>query len=322
MSFASPLALVALVLVPLAVLGYVLVQRRRIRYAARFTNLDLLANIAEGSPGWRRHLPAVLALAALTALLVALARPQATFAVPRDQAGVVLALDTSGSMTATDVAPDRLSAARAAAEAFLEDLPDRFRVGVVEFSSEARAVAAPTDDRDDVRDALESLDANGGTAIGEAIVRSVELIRAGEEEPQGDEQPSPFAILLLSDGANSTGVEPLEAVEEAQEAGVTIYTLALGTDAGTVEVTDPFGGTRIVPVPPDPETLARIAEETGGRFFEAPTEDELAAVYEEIGSRVAYEDEERELTVLFAGAAAVLLLAGGSLSALWFNRIP
>lgn len=319
MSFASPFILWGLLLIPVALVAYWLVQRRRIKYAARFTNLDLLANVVDASPGRRRHVPAALALAALAALVVAMARPQTVVAVPRDDATVVLTMDSSASMTATDVPPTRLDAAKGAASSFLDRLPERFRVGLVSFSSTVSVLEEPTDDRDAVRTSLDSLEGDVGTALGDAILASVDL--APDPEEEAGSKPL-FAVLLLSDGANSTGSEPLAILDEAKEAGVPIYTIALGTPEGTVEITNDYGETQTYDVPPDPETLRRVAEETGGRFFEAPTEADLEAVYEEIGSQVSYEDEERELTAAFAAAGAVLLLIGGSLSALWFGRIP
>jgi Ca-activated chloride channel homolog len=320
MSFATPFVLWGLLLIPLGLVAYWLVQRRRIKYAARFTNLDLLANVVDASPGRRRHIPAVLALAALAALIVAMARPQAVVAVPREEATVVLTMDGSASMNATDVPPTRLEAAKAAASSFLDNLPKRFRVGLVSFSNATRVLEEPTDDRETVRTSLESIQGEVGTAIGDAIRDSIALAPRDESGNRSDKHL--FAVLLLSDGANSAGVNPLDVLDEAKEAGVPIYTIALGTDAGTVEIPNEYGGTQTVSVPPDPETLRRIAEETGGRFFEAPTESDLKAVYEEIGSQVSYEDEERELTAAFAGAGAVFLLIGASLSALWFGRIP
>jgi Ca-activated chloride channel homolog len=320
MSFATPLILWGLLLIPLALVGYWLVQRRRIKYAARFTNLDLLANIVDASPGRRRHIPAVLALAAIAALVVAMARPQAVVAVPREEATVVLTMDGSASMNATDVPPTRLDAAKSAASTFLDGLPERFRVGLVSFSNSTRVLEEPTDDHEAVRSSLDSIQGEVGTAIGDGIRDSIALAPRDEDGERSDE--TLFAVLLLSDGANSAGVDPRDVLPEAQEAGVPIYAIALGTEAGTVEIPNPFGEMQTISVPPDPETLRQIAEETGGRFFEAPSEADLEAVYEEIGSQVSYEDEERELTAAFAAVGAIFLLIGGSLSALWFGRIP
>jgi Ca-activated chloride channel homolog len=321
MSFATPLVLWVLLLVPVALIAYWLVQRRRIKYAARFTNLDLLANVVDASPGRRRHIPAAFVLAALAALIVAMARPQAVVAVPRDDATVLLTMDSSASMTATDVPPTRLDAAKSASSSFLDQLPERFRVGLVSFSSTVSVLEEPTYDRDTVRASLDAIEGDVGTALGDAIVESVAL--APDPDEQGGSGGRPlFAILLLSDGASTTGREPLDVVDQAREAGVPIYTIAFGTPNGTVEVTNDFGVTQTLRVPPDPDTLRQIAEETGGRFFEAPTEADLEAVYREIGSQVSYEDEERELTAAFAAAGAAFLLVGAGLSALWFGRIP
>jgi len=334
MTFTWPLALLGLLLVPLALAGYLLLQRRRMRYAARFTNLDLLANLVERSPGWRRHVPAALLLLALSALLVGLARPQAVIAVPKEEATVVLAIDVSGSMEARDVMPTRMAAAREAARTFVDGLPDSSRVGLVTFSSEAQLLAPPTANRAAIRNAIESLAPGGGTALGDAIVRSLESGLAAAREPgespeesapdpgPGDEDGAPFAVLLLSDGANTQGaVEPLPAAARAQRLGVPVYTIALGTPDGIVQVTDENGFTQQIPVPPDFRTLEQIAERTGGEAFTAPTEEELSSVYEDIGRQVTQVEEERELTVAFAGAGALLMLVGAALSALWFNRL-
>lgn len=322
MSFASPWVLWGLLLIPVALLAYWLVQRRRIKYAARFTNLDLLANVVDASPGRRRHIPAVLALAALAALIVAMARPQAVVAVPRDDATVVLTMDSSASMTATDVPPTRLEAAKSAATSFLDQLPERFRVGLVSFSSSVQVLEEPTEDRNAVRSSLAAIEGDIGTALGDAILTSVQLAPDPEEQEKLSGGKPLFAVVLLSDGANSTGSEPLNILEDAKQAGVPVYTIAFGTDAGTVEITNDLGQTQTFAVPPDRETLKTVAEETGGRYFEAPTEADLQAVYDEIGSQVSWEDEQRELTAAFAAGGAVFLLLGAGLSALWFGRIP
>jgi Ca-activated chloride channel homolog len=324
MSFAWPMALSGLALVALALFAYAVAQRRRRRYVVRFTNLDLLENVVADSPRWRRHVPAMLTLLALSALVVGMARPQVAVAVPREEATVILAMDSSGSMTATDVQPDRMTAAREAASSFVDGLPDGFRVGVVSFSNEADVVVPPTADHDEALRGLSALRADNGTALGDAIARSVDLgVTNLDEQLAANSDETPVVVLLLSDGANTTGdYEPLEAAQKAKDAGVPVYTVALGTDAGTVEGPDGYGGTRTIRVPPDPETLAEVAERTGGTFFEAANEDALRSVYDEIGSQVGVEHEQRELTVFFTAAGAALLLLGGALSTLWFGRIP
>jgi Ca-activated chloride channel homolog len=334
MTFESPTLLWGLLLVPVAIAAYLLAQRRRARYAVRFTNLDLLANVVQRSPGWRRHVPAALYLLALSALLLSLARPQATIPVPREQATVLLVMDVSGSMNATDVRPSRLVAAKEAAKSFLDQLPRSFRVGLVSFAGSAQVLTPPTNDRAPVRAAVDSLRADGGTAMGDAIERALQVGRPAGGDPAGapaasgspsptpvppaDEDPAPSVILLLSDGANSTGrTEPLQAAAAAGQAGVPVYTIALGTPTGTLN-----SGGRRVSVPPDEATLQRIAEVTGGRFFSAPSEQDLRAVYQDIGSRIGFVEEEQEVTALFAAAALALLVSGGGLATWWFNRFP
>jgi Ca-activated chloride channel homolog len=348
MTFAAPELLLGLLLVPIAVGLYLLVQRRRARYAVRFTNVDLLSNLVPRRPAWRRHVPPVLYLAAIAALVIGLARPSMVVAVPREEATVMLAIDVSRSMRATDVSPTRLEAARQAAADFVDRLPEAFRVGLVAFSTEARLVVAPTTDRAEIHDALDALRADGGTALGDAIALSLEASGAtapadpgtspepsAEPSPSADPEPSAstapeaadeapiVATVLLSDGANSTGeLEPIPAAEQAAAAGVPVYTIALGTADGVVDVPNQLGQLVPLPVPPDPETLATVAELTGGRFFEAPTAEDLAAIYENLGSRVGWTEEEQEVTQLFAAAGLAFVLAGAGLAAHWFNRFP
>lgn len=346
MTFASPELLLFLLLVPLALAAYVLVQRRRSRYAVRFTNVDLLANLVPRAPRWRRHVPPVLYLTAIAALGLALARPSATVPVPREEATVILALDVSGSMLATDVAPTRLDAAQAAASDFVAQLPDRFQVGLVAFSTDARLLLAPTTDRAALLDAIANLRAGGGTALGDAIGLSLEaaqLATAPEATPApvasdapasaspeasagtdgSTDQATLVATVLLSDGSNSTGsLDPIDASTRAAEAGMPVYTIALGTAEGRVQVRDELGQLATVNVPPDTDTLAAIAEATAARFFEAPTAEDLAAIYDSLGSRVGFRLEQQEVTQWFAAAALVLVLVGGGIAALWFNRFP
>jgi Ca-activated chloride channel family protein len=350
MTFASPELLIGLLLVPLAIAVYLLVQRRRSRYAVRFTNVDLLANIAPKTPAWRRHIPPLLYLVAITALVVGLARPSMVMAIPREEATIILTIDVSRSMRATDVEPTRLVAAKEAASDFVDQLPESFRVGLVVFSTEARIVTTPTTDRAEIHAAIDNLVANGGTAMGDAIAMSLEAAgidatgsaltpdpttppdasAAPDASASPDSSASPeaegpplVATVLLSDGANSTGdLEPQEAADRAAAVGVPIYTIALGTADGTVEVPNLFGQMESMPVPPDTETLAEVAETTGGRFFDAPTAEDLAQIYESLGSRVGYTEQEQEVTQLFAAAALVFVLAGAGFAAFWFNRFP
>jgi len=318
-SFQAPLFLLALALLPLAVYAYVDGQRRRRRYAVRYPALDTLASVVPGAGrGFlRRHGPALLYGLALAALVVALARPEATIGVEREQAAVVLATDTSGSMQATDVAPDRMSAVRRAANEFLDNVPDEVRVGAVSFSSSAQTLQTPTTDRDAVRRAIARLRPRGGTATGDAIDAALRALRPR----RGDRTPA--AIVLLSDGKETKGVNSLEAAVRARDARVPVYTVALGTPSGSIEVRRQNGtGTRRQAVPPDAATLREIARRSGGRFFAAPDAKNLATVYERLGSSAVKVDERQQVTAGFAGGALALVLAGGIVSLLSTGRLP
>jgi Ca-activated chloride channel homolog len=317
MSFQSPFLLLALIVIPVAALAYRGHSRRRDGAAAAFANPALLPSVAPHRPGWRRHAPYALYGLALAGLALALARPEITVAVPDERASIVLATDTSGSMQATDVPPSRLVAAREAGLDFIDDVPDQVRVGAVVFNHTVRAIEPPTTDRAGVRRALERLSPSGGTATGEALASSLGVL----EQAGPRARPAPAAILLLSDGASTHGRDPLPLAEEAAQRKIPIYTVALGTDAGTIDVETP-NGTQQRRVPPDRETLRRLAETSGGRYFEANDRLELGEVYERLGSQVAKRDEQREISSAFAGAGALLLLAGGGLSLHWFRRLP
>jgi Ca-activated chloride channel homolog len=348
MTFATPLALLALPLVPLVVLALVLARRRRIRYAIRYPALDVLAGVVERERRGR-WIPAALLLLALTALLLGAARPMARVPVPRDEATVMLVIDVSGSMNADDVEPTRMEAAQRAANRFLDRLPDRFQVGLVTFSSEAETLVPPTTDREAVRNALAGLNANGGTAMGDGLARALDVIEAARQQatggaasppttttpsPPGSTTPGspnagaaqpavpPAVTLLLSDGANSAGGDPFLQAERARQLRVPVYTIALGTANGVLRQPNAFGGTRIQPVPPDPDSLARIAETSNGRFFQAPTSENLTAVYDSLGSRIGFRFEEREVTVAFTAAGLLLLAAAGALRARRGARLP
>ena len=320
MTFTWPIALLGLLLVPVLVLAYVWSERRRTSAQARFGNPDLLPNVVDRAPGRLRALPVVLLLIALGAMIVGVARPHATVSVPREEATVVLAIDVSRSMKATDVEPTRLDAARTAAKTFLAEVPEKFRVGVVSFASRAVVGVAPTEDRALVEAALDSLTPGEGTAIGDAVALSVQV---GQQEATAEEEAPPRAILLISDGARDGGrIEPAEAAATAKERGVPVYSVLVGTQEGVIEETLTGGLRRIIRVPPSPQTLEQISSTTGGEFFAALDNEELSRVYEDLGSRLGEREESREITDLFAAAAVVLLLVAGTMSAVLFRRVP
>jgi Ca-activated chloride channel homolog len=310
-SFQAPAFLLALLLVPLAALGYAVAQRRRRAAADAFASPAVRASALPRTPGWRRHGPMTLYGLALTALAVALARPETTIAVPAEQATIVLAIDRSGSMRATDVRPTRLEAMQTAANRFLDRVPRRVKVGAVAFNSKTDVLEASGTDRAPLRSAVEALTAGGGTATGDAIDASLELIRRG-----GPDRP-PAAIVLISDGESTSGRDPLDAAREAASLGVPVYTVALGTPGATI--VDAKGRTQ--PAPPDPETLRAVAEASGGQSFAVEDPDALNAVYERLGSQVATEREPREITAAFAGGALAFIAGGALLSLHWFRRV-
>jgi Ca-activated chloride channel homolog len=320
MGFREPLVLIGLALLPLAVLAYVAAQQRRRRYAVRYTNVDLLASVAKASP--LRHLPALLALLAFAALLVALARPERTVAAKREEATVIMVTDTSGSMLAKDVRPDRLTAAREAALTLTEQVPEDFRLGLIKFGSQAEQVVEPTTDRGRMELALRQLDVAGATAMGDGLKLGLEAAETPIPDGLGGTRKLPTAIVLLSDGANTRGEDPIDIAQQAKKAKIRIYTVALGTPNGTLETTQPDGSKRSQKVPPDTLTLREIARDTGGRYFSAPDADQLEAVYSGLATRFATVSEKREMTASFAGFGLVLLLGGLSISLLRGGRLP
>lgn len=321
MTFTWPIALLGLLLVPVLVLAYIWSERRRTSAQARFGNPDLLPNVVDRAPGRLRALPVVLLLIALGAMIVGVARPHAIVSVPREEATVVLAMDVSRSMKATDVEPTRLDAARTAAKTFLAEVPEKFRVGVVSFASRAVVGVAPTEDRTLVEAVLDSLTPGEGTAIGDAVALSVQV---GQQQATAEEEEAPpRAILLISDGARDGGrIEPAEAATTAKERGVPVYSVLVGTQGGVIEETLTGGLRRIIRVPPSPQTLEQISSTTGGEFFAALDSEELSRVYEDLGSRLGEREESREITDLFAAAAVALLLVAGTISAVLLRRVP
>jgi Ca-activated chloride channel homolog len=319
-SFQWPLALLGLLILPVLVALYMSRDRRRTTYAARFTTPGLLPNLVDASPRWRRHLPIAVLLVALAAMVVGVARPHATVSVKREQATVILAIDTSLSMGADDLKPSRLEVAKRTSRALLRQLPEKYRVAIVGFSGRAYVALPPTDDRELAAASLRSLHTGEGTSLGDAVALATQLAR---RQRASDGTIPPAVILVVSDGAQLSGRNsPGSAALRARAAHIPVYAVLLGTQDGIITVQLAGGFQAQMRVPANPQTLQTVARVTGGRFFPAPTETRLRQVYEHLGSRLGSRKEKREVTDLFAGGSAALLLLGGGLSALWFRRIP
>jgi Ca-activated chloride channel homolog len=319
-TFEWPLALVGLVVVPILIVAYVWRERRRTDYASRFTTPGLLPNLVDASPRWRRHLPLAVLLVALAAMVVGVARPHAMMSVKREEATAILVIDTSLSMGANDVKPTRLEAARREARAFLDELPSKYRVAIVGFSGRAYVALPPTDDRELAVQALRNLHTAEGTALGDAVALSTRI--AGRQRASDGSKP-PAAIIVISDGAQMSGrTSPEAAALRARQAHIPVYSVLVGTQDGVIAVQLPGGLQAGMRVPTSPETLRMVAQATGGRFFATPDAAQLRTVYQHLGSRLGSRRESREVTDLFAGGSAALLLLGGGLSALWFRRVP
>ncbi len=317
MTFLHPVTLVALVAIPVLIWWYVAQQRRRVKAASAFAAPRLGASVAPWRPRWRRHAPMLVFALALAALIVAAARPQRVVAVPLNTASIMLANDTSGSMAATDVAPTRLRAAQRAATQFLGSVPGSVKVGLLEFNSKVAVLQSPTTDHSLVRSALAQLRVTGGTAIGDAIRTSLRTLTSSKRP--GVKQP-PAAIVLLSDGSNDVGSDPITAAQQAAADHIPIYTVVLGTAHGTVTEKRKTG-TITVPVPPDPQQLAQIARVSHGEAFTATNAQGLGTVYKRLGSQLGHKKVKQEVTASFAGGGLVLLLLGSAASLAWFGRL-
>jgi Ca-activated chloride channel family protein len=330
MSFGHPLLLLTLAVPLLAAAAYVIAQRRPARHPVSFTNLELLAAVAGGS-SWRRWAAPVLFVLALTALCIGVARPHATTRITDERATVILVIDASRSMQSTDVRPSRLVAAERAAKIFLDKVPKRLRVALIVFSGDVQVATPPTTEHELVRESISSIGGFtgfGGTAIGDAIVRAVEVGQNAVRDTRAlSAAVAPrlrglVTVVFLSDGRQNRGiVQPLDGARRAKAAGIPVYTVALGTRRG-----DSGGG--VFPRfgrfnrAPDPATLRRIARITGGRFFEARSAGSVEAAYAELGSKLGRKTGETEVTFAFLIGAAVLLLGAGVASAAWSPRIP
>jgi Ca-activated chloride channel family protein len=315
MTFLEPLRLALLLGVMALLVAYLWAQRRRKTYALRFSETDLLASVAPRAPGWRRHVPAALLLGSMVLLTTGFAQPEADVEVPREQATVMVAIDTSVSMRAQDVVPSRDEAARQAAASFVEQLPDRFRVGLVQFAGSASVVVPPTHTHADVTQALDRLQLAGGTAIGDAVLQSIEALAATQAE-QGAEVP-PARLVLLSDGANTSGTPLEQAAQAAAAAQVPVSTIAFGTPEGRLDLDG-----RSQRVPADAAALGQLAEQTGGLPYTAASGEELTAVYDDIGSSIGTTVERQDVSSWFAGAGLLLAASAAVASLFWFARLP
>ncbi|MEA2257033.1 MAG: Ca-activated chloride channel [Solirubrobacteraceae bacterium] len=318
MTFAAPLVLIGLLGIPVLVALYVAHQHDRARAAAAFATPRLTPSVAPRRPGWRRHAPMLAFALALAILVVAAARPETTVAVPINRAAIMLVNDVSGSMQATDVAPSRLVAARNAAKRFARRVPARVNVGVMAFNEKPQVLQSPTTDRAAVEAALDRLKVSGSTATGEAIQQATTVLRRVPGE--GGRRP-PAAIVLISDGSSTRGIDPVGAAQAAGRLHIPVYTVALGTPQGTITVPRANGGTATRSVPPDPQSLAQIARASGGRAYAAADADRLSRVYERLGSQLGRKNAKREVTAGFAGGGLALLLLGAAMSLHWFGRL-
>jgi Ca-activated chloride channel family protein len=316
LAFIEPERLLILIVIPLLVAAYIFASRRKNRRGMRFTNTSMLDVVVPKQSQWRRHLAVALSLLSLITLTAAFARPKTVVDVPRERATVVLVIDASLSMQATDVQPTRLDAAKEAAVDFVNQLPEKYNVAVVSMAGSAAVLVPPTTAHNTVENAIRSIRLQDSTGIGEGIAAALSALRQAPKDPDDPDAVAPGAIVLLTDGKNTVGRAPLQAAGEAKAAEVPIYTIAYGTENGYVELE----GKR-EPVPVDHEAMKEIARLTEGRYFAAATAEELKTVYENIGSSVGYEKADREVTSRFAGyglALAVLAALGAiSLGAKW-----
>lgn len=315
LTFLSRNRLWFLLVVAALIAAYVMMQMRRKEYAVRFTNLALLDSIAPKRPTWRKHIPATAFILAMIALVTAFAQPARPVKVPRERATVVMAIDVSLSMEATDIEPNRLIAAQEAAKSFVDLVPDRLNLGLVAFSGVAQVLVSPTTDHNLLKRSIDNLILGPRTAVGEAIYASLGSIASVASEP--GQPPPPGRIVLMSDGETTVGRPNEMAVKAAADAKVQISTIAFGTDDGTV-----FVEGRSIPVPVNREALDAISEATGGQAFQAGTARELRKVYADIGSSIGYRTEEREVTSWLVGLALAFALAAGAGSLLWSSRLP
>jgi len=317
MDFLSPGYLWLLLAVAALAAAYVVAQLRRKRFVARFSNVELLGSVAPRRPGWRRHLTFALLLIALIVLSIGVARPAASVKVPRERATVMLAIDVSLSMEATDVLPSRIEAAKTAGKQFVDLIPPRINVGLVSFARSGDLDVPPTTNRETLKRGIDALHLQNYTAIGEAIFACLQAIQVfAKSTTAAGDKPPPARIVLLSDGSNTVGRSVADAIAAARKAKVQVSTIAFGTPNGTVTEN---GITQ--PVPADDQTLEAIAKQTGGSFHTAHSEQELSSVYKDIGSQIGYTTQKKDISWRFLFAGLLTLLAAGAVSMLWSGRL-
>lgn len=319
--FLEPARLWLLVVVAGLVAIYVALQFTKPRYTVRFSNLELLDKVAPKRPGWRRHLAAGFFVAALAVFVISFAQPVMTVKVPTERTTVMLAIDTSLSMAAEDVAPNRLEAAQDAAREFVEQLPDQLNVGLVGFAGTAQLLVPPTQEHERVMLAIDGLELDKATAIGDAVKLSLDVIR---DQARGLDGETPdAAVVLISDGETTVGLPTDEAVPLAQEAGVAVSTIAYGTPDGQIMVDEDGDGIgQLTGVPVNVQELRGLAEGTGGTAYTAESAQDLEAVYDSLGSTIGFEEEPRDVSSRFVGAGMALLLVAAAGSLRWFGRLP
>lgn len=319
--FLEPARLWSLLVVVALIGAYVVMQLRRPRYTVRFSNLQLLDKVAPKRPGWRRHLSAGVFAVGLATLVVAFAQPVMTVKVPQERTTVMLAIDTSLSMAAEDVAPNRLEAAQAAATTFVEQLPDDLNVGLVGFAGTAQLLVPPTQDHESITTAIDRLELDKATAIGDAVRLSLDVIA---DQAIGVENGVPdAAIVLISDGETTVGLPTVDAIPLAEEAGVAVTTIAYGTAEGQIMVDEDGDGVgQLTSVPVNVDELRGLAEGTGGTAYTAESAGALDSVYEELGSTIGFEEKDTDVSFRFVGAGLLLMAIAAGVSLLWSPRFP
>lgn len=317
MNFLASGRLWLLLVIPAAVLVYLILQRRRQDYALRFTNIALLDRVAPRRPQWRRHLSVALVLLAALSSVIAFARPKAEVKVPRERATIVMTIDVSLSMMAGDIDPNRLEAAKKSAKNFIHQLPAKFNVALVSFAGTATIVVPPTTDRATVLRSIDGLELAESTGTGEGIFAALQAISQVPSDPNHPTGPAPARIVLESDGKRTVGRTIQEASAAAKAKKIPIYTITFGTDSGFIEM----DGIR-QRVPPDRGEMEEIAGLTGGHAYSAKSAGELDDVYKDIGSSVGYDKMDKEITSRVAGIAMILTFLAGAASIATASRFP